>query len=206
MARKVDGVLFVTKHCKPRLSAKLQRHDSCFCSSLPPSLLPSTVRSKRTSHTQLPFERALFLACKSDFFLSLAFPSSVVAASPEEHLVTSLPGLKGEDFPTKHYAGHIPVVDGFYFYWLFESASGDPSSDPLVIWLNGGPVRDGQVVMAGLARALVVAGVSLSQGRPDRWRAVRARMHVLCLFRTKERRPAVSHQQSAPGQRLKTYQ
>lgn len=202
MARKVDGVLFVTKHCKPRLSAKLQRHDSGFCSSLPPSLLPSTVRSKRTSHTQLPFERVLLLACKSDYlFLSPAFPSSVVAASPEEHLVTSLPGLKGEDFPTKHYAGHIPVVDGFYFYWLFESASGDPSSDPLVIWLNGGPVRDGQVAMAGLARALVVAGVSLSQGRPDRWRAVRARMHVLCLFRTRNATPqsATSSQRLAKG-------
>lgn len=68
--------------------------------------------------------------------------TSVVATSPEEHLVVALPGLNDGDLPTKQYAGHIPVVDGFHFYWLFESASADPSSDPLVIWLNGGPVRD----------------------------------------------------------------
>lgn len=66
----------------------------------------------------------------------------VVATSPEEHLVTDLPGLKQGDLPTKQYAGHIPVVDGFHFYWMFESASSDPSKDPLVIWLNGGPVRE----------------------------------------------------------------
>lgn len=59
--------------------------------------------------------------------------------------MTTLPGLQDGDFLTKQYAGHIPVEDGFYFYWLFESASKDPSSDPLVIWLNGGPVRFAQM-------------------------------------------------------------
>lgn len=29
--------------------------------------------------------------------------------------------------------------DAAYFYWLFESR-GDPSTDPLVVWLTGGPV------------------------------------------------------------------
>eukprot|EP00904_Undaria_pinnatifida_P011519 jgi/Undpi1/7498/HiC_scaffold_22.g09971.m1 len=63
----------------------------------------------------------------------------VVAQSPDEHLVTSLPELKDGDFPSRHHAGHIPVVNGFFFYWLIESASKDPASEPLVIWLNGGP-------------------------------------------------------------------
>lgn len=54
--------------------------------------------------------------------------------------MTSLPGLKDGDFPTKHYAGYIPVEGGYFFYWLFESSRSDPASDPLVIWLNGGPV------------------------------------------------------------------
>ncbi|CAM9305093.1 unnamed protein product, partial [Hapterophycus canaliculatus] len=64
---------------------------------------------------------------------------SVVATSPNEHRVTALPGLKDGDFPTKQYAGHIPVLDGFFFYWMFESTSSSPESEPLVIWLNGGP-------------------------------------------------------------------
>ncbi|CAM9648366.1 unnamed protein product [Ascophyllum nodosum] len=62
-----------------------------------------------------------------------------VATSADEHLVTSLPGLKNGDFPTKHHAGYIPVIGGYFFYWLFESGGKDPASDPLVIWLNGGP-------------------------------------------------------------------
>lgn len=70
------------------------------------------------------------------------FSDSTVATSPDEHLVTSLPGLKGGDFKEKQHAGHIPVVDGYFFYWLVESSSADPASDPLVIWLNGGPVRE----------------------------------------------------------------
>lgn len=66
----------------------------------------------------------------------------VVAASPEEHLVTTLPGLADGALPTEHYAGYIPVDRGYFFYWLFESASSDPAADPLLIWLNGGPVRE----------------------------------------------------------------
>lgn len=53
----------------------------------------------------------------------------------------SLPGLPNGQFKTRHYAGHVPVEKGFFFYWLFESASGNPDQDPLLIWLNGGPVR-----------------------------------------------------------------
>jgi cathepsin A (carboxypeptidase C) len=38
-----------------------------------------------------------------------------------------------------YYAGFQPLdTRGSLFYWLFESRS-DPSSDPLVVWLTGGP-------------------------------------------------------------------
>lgn len=80
-----------------------------------------------------------FLSFFSSFFSSF---SRTVATSPDEHLVTSLPGLPDNAFPTKHYAGHVPVTDGFEFYWLFESSDPNPDSRPLVIWLNGGPVRN----------------------------------------------------------------
>jgi len=59
------------------------------------------------------------------------------------HLVTDLPGLPfGYDH--RMYAGqvsvHEPLVQnkGSIFYWLVESKH-HPESDPLVIWINGGP-------------------------------------------------------------------
>ncbi len=39
-------------------------------------------------------------------------------------------------------AGYLPVEDGggaYIYFWYIESRAADPSNDPIVIWLNGGP-------------------------------------------------------------------
>ena len=71
--------------------------------------------------------------------------------SPEDHLVTDLPYLDTDSFPTKHYAGHLSASDDNddkrIFYWLFEPDFSDLNEKdklsekdfPLLIWLNGGP-------------------------------------------------------------------
>ncbi|GAB2267491.1 Serine carboxypeptidase II-2 [Dionaea muscipula] len=54
--------------------------------------------------------------------------------------VTYLPGLNF-DVAFSHFSGYITVNEDSgraLFYWFIE-ASGDPSSEPLVLWLNGGP-------------------------------------------------------------------
>lgn len=68
--------------------------------------------------------------------------------SPDDHLVSSLP-LQQDDFPTLHWAGHLPASssnDKYFFYWLFapdslspNDATTLPDNVPLLIWLNGGP-------------------------------------------------------------------
>lgn len=55
---------------------------------------------------------------------------------PDE--VESLPGL---NFPLnyKHYSGYLNATYGkFLHYWFVESQS-SPSTDPVVVWMNGGP-------------------------------------------------------------------
>lgn len=43
------------------------------------------------------------------------------------------------DSKVKQHSGYVTVSPGTnYFFWLFESRS-EPSKDPLVMWLNGGP-------------------------------------------------------------------
>ena len=60
--------------------------------------------------------------------------------NPEDHRVTSLPGLSSAD-ALVHYAGHLtvdPARTSNLFYWMFERPTSALSS-PLVIWMNGGP-------------------------------------------------------------------
>ncbi|KAK1318944.1 Serine carboxypeptidase 1 [Acorus calamus] len=64
----------------------------------------------------------------------------VTEAAPESALVTHLPGFDG-DFPSKHYAGYVTVDEdrGRNLYYYFVVSEGNPSKDPVVLWLNGGP-------------------------------------------------------------------
>lgn len=52
--------------------------------------------------------------------------------------ITDLPGVpEGTNF--KMFSGHIPVAkDRAIFYWFVESQD-KPSTDPLLVWTNGGP-------------------------------------------------------------------
>ncbi|EYC23744.1 hypothetical protein Y032_0015g2811 [Ancylostoma ceylanicum] len=63
---------------------------------------------------------------------------ALVTAAPEWELIQSLPNLV-EPMRSKQYAGYLnisPVKQ--LFYWYIESEN-NPASDPVVLWLNGGP-------------------------------------------------------------------
>ena len=52
--------------------------------------------------------------------------------------VTSLPGWSGP-LPSRQFSGYLDVgASKHLHYWLVES-EGSPSTDPTVLWLNGGP-------------------------------------------------------------------
>ncbi|XP_024516757.1 serine carboxypeptidase-like 25 [Selaginella moellendorffii] len=61
------------------------------------------------------------------------------AANPS-HLVRNLPGQPQVQF--KQYAGHLVVnasAQRAYFYWFFEADHQNQTSQPLALWLSGGP-------------------------------------------------------------------
>ncbi|KAL7228131.1 hypothetical protein ACSBR2_006950 [Camellia fascicularis] len=74
--------------------------------------------------------------------LLLGYGRIMVEAAPEVSLITSLPGFNGT-FPSKHYSGYVtingnptPPKNLFYYFVVSER---NPSMDPIVLWLNGGP-------------------------------------------------------------------
>ena len=101
----------------------------------------------------------------SIFLVVLAIIALVVNGAIEEHKMTTLPGLINfiplyliifqlliyflilgftGPLPSTHYSGLLPVgklsgVAGHLHYWFIESTSTTPTTDPVVLWLNGGP-------------------------------------------------------------------
>jgi len=52
--------------------------------------------------------------------------------------ITSVPGYVGK-LPSKHFGGYIEVSSGRFLYYYLVLSEGDASTDPVVLWLNGGP-------------------------------------------------------------------
>jgi len=58
--------------------------------------------------------------------------------APAEDLIENLPGLPGPA-PFKQYSGYLNGVDGKQLHYWFVESSNNPTDDPVVLWMNGGP-------------------------------------------------------------------
>lgn len=71
------------------------------------------------------------------FALLLLVPSVLYTPAQLESEITALPGAP--TVPWRQFSGYIDVGPrGKMFYWFVES-QGDPSTDPVLLWTNGGP-------------------------------------------------------------------
>ena len=76
----------------------------------------------------------------------LVASTSVSANKADSDLVTNLPGINNNEICWKHWAGYLPTdlsnvkaADAKnLFYWYHEAVT-EPSTKPLILWLNGGP-------------------------------------------------------------------
>eukprot|EP01104_Vermistella_antarctica_P016248 TRINITY_DN5511_c0_g1_i2.p1 TRINITY_DN5511_c0_g1~~TRINITY_DN5511_c0_g1_i2.p1 ORF type:complete len:499 (+),score=121.28 TRINITY_DN5511_c0_g1_i2:135-1631(+) len=61
------------------------------------------------------------------------------------NFITSLPGIDFSSIPFAQYSGYINLepntsaTERNTFYWLVESQSSTPTTDPLIVWYQGGP-------------------------------------------------------------------
>jgi len=79
------------------------------------------------TYAQLPAE-------VSDLTTITGVNGTSVRFKPNE-LCETTPGVKS-------YSGYIDIAeDKHLFFWFFESRN-EPSSDPITLWLNGGPGAD----------------------------------------------------------------
>ncbi|CAA7023709.1 unnamed protein product [Microthlaspi erraticum] len=65
---------------------------------------------------------------------------AITESAPESALVTNLPGFNGS-FPSKHYAGYVAIDKerNKNLWYYFVESERNASTDPVVLWLNGGP-------------------------------------------------------------------
>nr|XP_002130105.1 lysosomal protective protein [Ciona intestinalis] len=69
--------------------------------------------------------------------ISLNFICLTFAAKSAD-LITSLPGLS--NFPSfKQYSGYLDATSTKHLHYWFVESQNNPATDPVVLWLNGGP-------------------------------------------------------------------
>uniref|UniRef100_A0A914UR39 Carboxypeptidase n=1 Tax=Plectus sambesii TaxID=2011161 RepID=A0A914UR39_9BILA len=72
------------------------------------------------------------------YILLFSSLTAIVLTAPLEDLVTSLPGLNFNP-SFKHYSGYLDATTvNSLHYWFVESER-NPATDPVLLWLNGGP-------------------------------------------------------------------
>ncbi|KAL1217994.1 Serine carboxypeptidase-like 21 [Cardamine amara subsp. amara] len=80
----------------------------------------------------------LVKALAASILLCLCF--AITESAPKSALVTKLPGFNGT-FPSKHYAGYVAIGKDRRknLWYYFVESERNASTDPVVLWLNGGP-------------------------------------------------------------------
>lgn len=63
--------------------------------------------------------------------------AAAVIAAPAEDKMRSLPDASA--FDTNTYSGYLNVTDTKQLHYVFTESYGNPETDPVVIWFNGGP-------------------------------------------------------------------
>lgn len=71
--------------------------------------------------------------------LALLALVSYIKAKPDGDKVVGLPGMT-DNFSFEFYSGYLPVgTTQKFLHYVFVESQSNPSTDPVVVWFNGGP-------------------------------------------------------------------
>ena len=65
--------------------------------------------------------------------------SGEILATLSDDQIETMPYYSGKDVNFNTYGGYLTGETGYLYYIFSESSSSTPDTDPLVLWLNGGP-------------------------------------------------------------------
>ena len=114
---------------------------------------------KRSTNSHIPIKRQDYLPAPVTGYTNITTPNGIKIRYKE-------PGKQGvcETTPgVNSYSGYIDLAPNMHsFFWFFESRQ-NPATDPVTLWLNGGPGSDSQI---GLFQGRMTA-LSLLSGSFD---------------------------------------
>ena len=100
--------------------------------------------------------------------LVLVLLGPVVLGAPAADEVRSLPGWAAQ-LPSAQYSGFINAsARSTFHYWLVLSEK-EPATDPLIVWLNGGPGASSMFGMMTEIGPLRLSASSMATEPPSLW-------------------------------------
>ncbi|KAJ0113641.1 hypothetical protein Patl1_03120 [Pistacia atlantica] len=122
-------------------SEPLLPDNAIYCGLLSPLQKDQAQRVKFSSAPSISSaDRTVLLAFVIALFSYLMSYVFLTHSAPQSALITQLPSFSGS-FPSKHYSGYVTVDEshGKNLFYYFVESEGNPTKDPVVLWLNGGP-------------------------------------------------------------------
>jgi len=92
-------------------------------------------------YQQVNCPRVFVIAAILAIVIIIILQHHVAEGAPANAQVERFPGYDGI-LPSNHYAGYITVGDEQnkrHLYYYFATSERNPATDPVVLWLNGGP-------------------------------------------------------------------
>ena len=100
--------------------------------------------------------------------VACAYVLPTAQAAPAEDLVTSLPGVEG-NLATKMYSGYLDVSSEDHVHYVLMESESDPASDPLVLYMDGGPGASSLIgALTQLGPYIIASNTTLSYN-PYAW-------------------------------------